>query len=137
MLQCNSFTQLSHDALRVERTVNEQTTHQTWSCAAGRLTSAIISEQGCSTCKRGFSSRKKNDSSSSLYKYSTVPALTYPTILASLTAAWIYTINNTSSDAKTNTHRHQKKLAINYSAANTRIQKLQRLRQLQSKLYCK
>ena len=67
----------------------------TCSCAAGRLTSATISVHGCSTWRRGFSSRKWNVSSSSLYRYSNVPVLTYPTMRASCTA-----------DCHTHTHTH-------------------------------
>lgn len=57
----------------------------TCSWAAGRFTSATISVHGCSTCSRGFSSRKWKLPSSP-YRYSTVPALTYPTIWAMRTA---------------------------------------------------
>ena len=42
----------------------------------------------CSTWRRGLSSRKWKVSVSSLYRYSTVPALTYCTILARVTAAY-------------------------------------------------
>mmetsp|Transcript_37522 Transcript_37522/g.76971 ORF Transcript_37522/g.76971 Transcript_37522/m.76971 type:complete len:312 (+) Transcript_37522:4616-5551(+) len=45
---------------------------------AGRLTPVSPSVTGCSTCRRGLSSRKKNLSVSALYKYSTVPAPVYP-----------------------------------------------------------
>ena len=50
--------------------------------------SATISVHGCSTWRRGLSSRKWKVSVSSLYRYSTVPALTYCTILARVTAAY-------------------------------------------------
>ena len=46
----------------------------------------IISVQGCSTWRRGLSSRKYTSLEMQSYKYSTVPALTYPTSLAKLTA---------------------------------------------------
>ena len=46
----------------------------------------IISVTGCSTCRRGFSS-KKEKVLSGMYRYSTVPAFEYPTNFANRTAA--------------------------------------------------
>lgn len=61
--QNRSFTlrSLQHTAARVvvRACRSRAPAHRlTWSCAAGRLTSATISVQGCSTCRRGFNSRK-------------------------------------------------------------------------------
>mmetsp|Transcript_7067 Transcript_7067/g.17020 ORF Transcript_7067/g.17020 Transcript_7067/m.17020 type:complete len:200 (+) Transcript_7067:450-1049(+) len=57
----------------------------TSSIATGRFTSFRSSVTVCSTCRRGFISRKKN--SPSRYRYSTVPTPTYPTAFASDAAA--------------------------------------------------
>mmetsp|Transcript_5828 Transcript_5828/g.15006 ORF Transcript_5828/g.15006 Transcript_5828/m.15006 type:complete len:281 (-) Transcript_5828:643-1485(-) len=58
------------------------------SCEAGMLTPDIDSLTGCSTCRRGLSSRKKNSPVSIAYRYSHVAAPTYPTCLASAQAAF-------------------------------------------------
>mmetsp|Transcript_6101 Transcript_6101/g.24354 ORF Transcript_6101/g.24354 Transcript_6101/m.24354 type:complete len:205 (+) Transcript_6101:6588-7202(+) len=57
------------------------------SCAAGMLHDVIHSVVGCSTCRRGLSSRKKKASSSGMYRNSAVAAPTYPTAAASDRAA--------------------------------------------------
>ena len=50
----------------------------TCSCVAGRFTLVMPSVTGCSTWRRGLSSRKKKLPVSALYRYSTVPAPMYP-----------------------------------------------------------
>lgn len=52
------------------------TPQATSSWAAGRLTPVTASVTGCSTCSRGFTSRKLYSPLFMLYRYSTVPAPT-------------------------------------------------------------
>mmetsp|Transcript_14907 Transcript_14907/g.36609 ORF Transcript_14907/g.36609 Transcript_14907/m.36609 type:complete len:245 (+) Transcript_14907:6053-6787(+) len=57
-----------------------------WSCRAGRFTPVMVSVTGCSTCRRGLTSRNEYTPVVMLYRYSTVPTPLYPTFLASRTA---------------------------------------------------
>ena len=56
------------------------------SCTAGRFTPVMVSVTGCSTCRRGFTSRNEYAPVVMLYRYSTVPTPLYPTFFARRTA---------------------------------------------------
>jgi len=65
----------------------------------GKFSPRMFSVTGCSTCNRGLSSRKANELLSSRKRYSTVPALQYPTVLANDTAAFSIARNVASEAA--------------------------------------